>query len=228
MRHATFDRLFHQGRDAIASGTHERQVPPVANGPRWGTSVILRPDAAAADRIDALTQQALRAAGPAHWPTGARASAHLTVRALEPHRPHIPAGNPLRIRYEAALAAAAAKTGPIRFALQGLTLTPNSVMMCAHPLDEAADDFATTLAGELGADGWLEADRPRDIWYLTLVHFAGPHVNTALTDWVAQRRLLPLGDTVVTTAQLIVWQYNGHHVVPAPLATFPLGNLNGG
>ena len=45
-------------------------------------------------------------------------------------------------RYAAALRAAAKSTGPVRFAITGLILTPVSVMARAIPADAAADDLA--------------------------------------------------------------------------------------
>lgn len=223
-RHPTFDRLFQQGCDAIAAGTHQRQVPPTDDGPRWGTSVILRPDAAAAARIDSLTQLALAAAGSGHWATGSIDASHITVRALERHRTHIPREDLLLTRYAAALAAAAGNAQQIRFTLQGVTLTPNSVMLCAQAIGDAADDFAQALEGKLGADGWLEADRPRDIWYLTLVHFAGPVVHAVLADWVSERRELLLGTTAIDTAEIVGFHYDGRRVSRGPaLASARLG-----
>jgi hypothetical protein len=80
-----FDRLFDRGRDAVLSGTHYRDSPPVEGG-RWGISVILLPDAECTQRLDAITAEARRVAGGGHWPTGSRPAVHVTVRALEPHR----------------------------------------------------------------------------------------------------------------------------------------------
>ncbi|MFJ2008361.1 hypothetical protein [Streptomyces chartreusis] len=142
---------------------------------------------------------------------------------MERHRPRIAAGDARRRRYEAALGVAAGKSSPLCFELRGVALTPAGVLLGAVPVGSAADEFAALLARELGPDGWLEASRPRDLWYLTLVHFAGPHVDDALVEWVAERRGLELGTTTVDAAQLVIWRYNGRHVVPDPLTTFPLG-----
>ncbi|MFJ8741533.1 hypothetical protein ACIRL2_19340 [Embleya sp. NPDC127516] len=210
-----FDRLFRAGREAVLDGAVQAQEPPRVNGPRWGTSIVLRPEAAGTDRVHALAFEALAATGSGHWPTGARGSAHITVRAVEPHRTPIPADDPAAARYLSALRRAAARCPSIRFRVRGLTLTANSVMLCLGPEDGCADEFAGALARTLGADGWLEADHPRDVWYLTLVHFAGPIDRPeALVDWVAARRRLDLGGLDVDRAELVAWRFDGVRVVP--------------
>ncbi|MEE6258087.1 hypothetical protein [Plantactinospora sonchi] len=220
---ATFDSLFERGRAAVLAGSHHRDSPPV-NGGRWGLSVVLRPDGASEARMAAIADEALRVAGPAHWPTGAPEAVHLTVRAIEAHRSPLPAGDPLVARSGAALARAARDLPPIGFALRGLTLTPSGVMTCAYPVDPTADEFASRLGDELGDDDWFEADFNRNIWYATLVHFAGPVADpTALVEWVAARRQLSLGTVEVTAAELVRFHFNGRQPVRVALAACRLG-----
>lgn len=212
-----FDRLFARGRDAVLSGTHVRDVPPV-NGGRWGMSVVLVPDAATTEALAGTTAEAITLAGDGHWPTGAPEAVHVTVRAIEPHRTAPPPGG-LADRCAQALARAAAAAPPIGLTFTGLTLTPSGVMACASPTDDAADRFADRLAHELGPDGWFEAAFQRDIRYATLVHFTGdirdPH---ALVRFVAERRHRPLGRTTIGTAELLRFRYDGRQPVRDRLA----------
>jgi hypothetical protein len=219
-----FDRLFARGRDAVLGGRHDREAPPVDGSARFGVSVVLGVDPSLADRLDVLTRQAVEMAGGSHWPTGSTVSAHFTVRSLEAHRTPIAPDDAAIARYGIALRKAAGTiSGPIRFAITGLTLTPTSVMACALPLDSAADDLAAALAGALGEDGWHEASFNRDIWYVNLVHFVGPIPDpVALVDWVSQRRQLDVGVTTAPTVELMRWEFNGAQVVPVRLVTLSL------
>lgn len=222
-----FDRLFDRGRDAVRSGKHYCDSPPVDGG-RWGLSVIFRPDPLCAVRLGAVTAEALSVAGEAHWPTGAPEAVHFTVRAIQAHRAAMPDLDPLVLRCAAALERAAAVSRPVRLDLRGLTLTPSGVMACAYPTDSAADDFAARFGDELGDDGWFEAGFIRDIWYATVVHFTGPLTNpAALVDWVAARRHLGLGEAVVGEAEVLRFRFNGRQPVRVALAAAPLGTRVG-
>lgn len=216
----SFDRLFERGRAAVLAGSHYRDTAPVDGG-RWGISVVLLPDDACAERLDEITAEALAVAGT-HWPTGARPSLHITVRALEPHRSTVPDDDPAVARYLGATRTAAAAGRPARLAFRGLTLTPSGIMACAFPVDAAADEFAATLGDALGPDGWFEADATRDIWYATIVHFTGPVARpAALVDWVAARRNLDLGTARCEQATMLRWRHAGTHLVPVPLGAAP-------
>ncbi|WP_427888429.1 hypothetical protein ACQHIV_34550 [Kribbella sp. GL6] len=187
-------------------------------GGRWPLSVVLRPDpgTALARSLDVLTQEAAALAGPDHWQTGQLGSAHLTVRALEPRREHIPTNDPTAARYRSALTRATSRHGggdtrpsgepagwPATFRVTGLTLTPGTVMACAEPLDPAADTFSDRLTTELGADAWYETAR-RDIWYLNLLHFTGDIARPGeLIDWVASRRATPYGTVAISNPELV-------------------------
>lgn len=220
---AAFDRLFDRGRIAVQAGTHYSDSPPVDGG-RWGMSVVLQPEGICAVRLAEVTAEALSVAGVDHWPTGGPEAVHFTVRAIQAHRSVMPPGDPLVGRCAAALKRAGAASRPVRLRMRGLTLTPSGVMACAYPVDSAADDFAARLSDELGDDGWFEAAFVRDIWYATVVHFTGPVCDPAgLVDWVAARRDLGLGETVIRGAELLRFRYNGRQPVRVTLATAPLG-----
>jgi hypothetical protein len=220
-----FDRLFERGRDAVLSGAHYRDTPPVEGG-RWGLSVVLLPDMSSMERISTVTAEAMRLAGPGHWPTGVVEAVHFTVRAIQVHRRMVPADDPLELRCAAGLRRAAAAARSIRLRLSGLTLTPSGVMLCAFPEDGAADDFADRLGKELGADGWFEAEYQRDIWYATLVHFTDQIRDpSGLVDWVAAQRDLALDVTAVSEAELVRFAYNGRQPVRAGLARATFGGV---
>ncbi|WP_271190025.1 hypothetical protein [Dactylosporangium matsuzakiense] len=222
---ARFDRLFEQGQDAVLRGSHFVDVPPVPGG-RWGMSAVLVPTGPVADRLAEVTAGLAAVSGSGHWPTGARDAVHLTVRAIEVHRPGLSGADPLVARCAGALARATAQSTAVRLRLDGLTLTPSGVMVCAYPVDPAADDFADRLGVELGADGWFEASYRRDIWYATLVHFAAEVSDPAgLAAWVRRRRALDLGVLELDGAELVTFRFNGRQPVRSALAQAPFGGV---
>ena len=217
-----FDELFELGRDAVLSGTHECDKQPVDGG-RWGIAVILKPGATLTARLGEITKEAMRLAGSHHWPPGSPGALHFTVRALEWFRSEVRGDDPSVARYLAALERTAKRVKPVSLTVQGLTLTPSCVMACAAPAGPTAGDFAQALAEELGADGWLEQDFHRGIWYATLVHFAGPiDEPAALVDWVGRRREALVAQAVFDTAQLVRYTFNGHHTQLATIASVVL------
>ena len=227
-----FDELFELGREAVLSRTHGCDKPPVDGG-RWGIAVILKPDTTLTHRLAEITNDTMRVAGSHHWPTGLPSAVHFTVRALEWFRTEVPEDDPSVARYAAALERAAKRAKPVALTVGGLTLTPSCVMVCAEPVDETATELAQALAGELGPDGWLEEDFNRNIWYATLVHFAGPIDDPrALVDWVQQRRetLVARADfgrvyfdrVYFDRAQLIRYTFNGRHTELVTLASVVL------
>jgi hypothetical protein len=217
----TFDRLFRDSRPAVLAGRHRCETSPVDGGPRFGLSVVLRPDDETAQRLQAVGAEAQTAAGGGHWPSGDADLVHFTVRSLEAHRVAVPKGDVALSRYVAALRRAG--RGPIRLRLTGLTLTTTGVMACAWPADHAAEGFAWALGDELGADGWFEAGYRRDIWYAMLLHFAGPiRSPRRLVDWITARRRLDLGETTIESADLCQWVPDRRRPAPRILATVAL------
>lgn len=197
--------MFTTAAPLIAAGRHQLDSPP-AEGGRWPVSAVFRPPSASRieRRLDELAAAAARLAGPGHWQTGQAGSAHLTIRALEGYRDQVSTTDPAVRRYQAALDATAARIGPARFEVTGLTLTPGTVMACARPLDDEPDRFLDLFAELLGDDGWLEHGARRDIWYLNLLHFTSAIERPAdLVDWVAARRSRPVGQVEITAAELI-------------------------
>jgi hypothetical protein len=219
-RPATFGRLFAAGRQALLSGTHQVMTPPADGGLRWGISAVLRPDHRAAQAIEQAARAAAAVVGPCHWLAGAADRSHLTLRGkLEPHRSAVPPGDPLVARYAAALRAAVAGAGPMRFAVTGLTLTPVSVMACAIPAGPAAGDLAAAFRAALSDDGAAAPGLTPDIWHVNLAYFTGPVQDARqLVDWVAARREITVADVAVTEVQLVRWRSTSTGMVPVVLA----------
>jgi hypothetical protein len=144
-------------------------------------------------------------------------------RRLEQCRRPILAGDRLVARYAAALRAAAKSTGPVRFAITGLILTPVSVMARAIPADAAADDLAAMFDEALHAEGCHEAGSTPVFWYVNLVYFAGP-VRAAddLAAWTEARQQMTVTDVRVTKMQIVRWQYTTTGMMPVPLASASL------
>jgi hypothetical protein len=204
----TFDRLFREAVPLLLAGEHQRDVPPVDGG-RWPVGVLLTPEPAVAARLDAVTTEAVRFAGPGHFRTGALDLSHFTVRALEYYRHDACVTDPFVRRCAVALRSAAARCAPVALRVTGLTLTAGTVMASAVPLDDAAWRLMDALREELGEDGWHEADFRRDIWYVNLLHFTGPVADPAgLVSWVAERRDLDLGSCLIEAADLVRFVYD--------------------
>ena len=203
----TFDRLFAQAAPLIEQGRHQRDTPPVEGG-RWPVGVVLRPDQASAERLEKVMVGVEVLAGPGHFRTGLAGSVHFTVRALEGYREVAAGDDDVVQRYALAMSRAARQVEAIELDLVGMTLTPGTVMVCAHPVDDNGFRLMALLKNELGDDGWHEAGLNRDIWYATILHFAADIAHPAdLVEWVARRRELDLGRIVLDTAELVRFRY---------------------
>src|SRR4051794_30365015 len=99
----TFERLFREGRAAVLAGRHRCDTAPVDGAPRYGLSVVLRPDDELARRLAELGADARAAAGGGHWPSGDADLVHITVRTLETHRVRVPENDVAVSRYVTAL-----------------------------------------------------------------------------------------------------------------------------
>ena len=212
------------GRAAVLDGTHGREDAPWVTG-RWGPSVVGLIADDPAPSLDELTRKASTVAGPGHWQSGRAGRAHLTVRALEPYADEDPGPDHLA-RWCAALERAF--IAPLRFALDGLVLSPAGVMLRCRDLDGGADAARTSFGQELGDDGWLEDavfETGRDpIWYCTLLHFAGPVVDPqALVEWVDARTDLALGEVRVDTLSVCRWNLDELGMAPTALAEVAVG-----
>jgi hypothetical protein len=216
-----FDRLFAEGRLALRTGTQQMECTPADGAPRWAVGAVLRPDSQAARTIEQAARAAAAVVGANHWLAGAARSSHLSLRRhLEPCRRQISPADPLVVRYAAALRSAAKATGPVRFTLTGLTLTPISVMAAAVPADTAADELAAAFDMALDAQGCRDSGAIPGLWYVNLAYFTGPVRDTEeLIGWVEARRVMHVADLRVTRMQIVRWQYTATGMVPIALAS---------
>jgi len=227
-RRRTFDRLFAEAVPLVHQGLHQRETPPVEGG-RWPVSVVLRPDHPSAARLERAMHEVDSLVGTGHFQTGIAGAVHFTVRALEPYREAVGRQDEAVKRYTRAMSRAAQTVETIELDLFGLTLTGGSVMVCAHPVDDNADRFMDLLKDELGDDDWFEAGFRRDIWYANILHFAADVAQPArLVEWVAQRRELDLGRTVMDTVDLVRFRHEdgpcGQLMRPEVLASVRTGS----
>lgn len=220
-RRAAFERLHDEGRRAVLAGTHRVEWAPASGGPRWAVGAVLRPDPPAAQAIEQVARAAAAVVGANHWLAGAARSSHLSLRRhLEQRRRPISAGDRLVARYAAALCAAAKSTGPVRFAITGLILTPVSVMARAIPGDAAADDLAVIFDGALHAEGCYEAGSTPTLWYVNLVYFTGPvRAADELAAWTEARQQMKVTDVGVAEMQIVRWHYTTTGMMPVVLAS---------
>lgn len=220
-------QAFHErGRHAVLAHEEIWEAPPHPSSPRWGVSLVLRPDDPTAQRLAAVAAQLAAVAGPGHWQTGAIGSAHLTVRVLEPYRDPVPLDDPLVRRYCAALARVGERSRAPRFAMTGLMVALGGVVAAAEPANSAAAELRAVVSGELGDDGHFEGDSYRgDVWWSTLLHFAAPLADgAALVGWVDDRRTLELGSFRAGSLDLVRYEYDGSRTAPVALASVPLGS----
>jgi hypothetical protein len=125
--------------------------------------------------------------------------------------------------YAAALREAAKSTGPVRFAITGLILTPVPVMARAIPADAAADDLAAVFDAALHTEGCGEAGSMPALWYVNLVYFTGPvRAADELAVWTEARQLMKVTDVRVTEMQIARWQYTTTGMMPVALASASL------
>lgn len=215
--------IHERGLAALLEGRERLDVPPTSGDDRWGLSLVVRPDPAGADVLDALTGTALGLAGPGQWPTGARDSSHLTVTYLERvHREIGPEDAEVR-RFTDVVGQVAATTRPLRFALTGLALAERGVLALAQPVDDAPDGFRAAVLGALGELGEAESRYRASSWWSTLLHFAAPVADrAALAAWVDARTTTPFGTLTAEGVEAVRYEYDGRKVVPVPLSVAAL------
>jgi hypothetical protein len=218
------DAFHERGRRALLAHEEIWEVPPHLGSPRWGASLVLRPDEAAARRVAALAAQVSAVAGQEHWPTGGLGSAHLTVRVLEPYRDPVPLDDPLVVRYAEAAQRIGQQSPSPRFAMTGLLVALGGVVVAAEPANSSAEKLRAVVLAELGGDGGFEEDRDRgDLWWSTLLHFAAPLADgVGLVDWVEERRTLDLGLFQARGLDLVRYEHDGVRTAPVTLTSVAL------
>jgi hypothetical protein len=217
------DTIHQRGRDAVLAGRALLDVPPEPGGTRWGLSLVARPDAAAAERLQALAAEAAALAGPGQWVTASPGSTHLTVTYLEGvHRDIGPDDAAVR-RFADVVGRLAAGSPPLRWQVTGLALADRGVLALARPVDGAADTFRARVLQELAELGRAEGYYRRAVWWATLVHFAAPVADpTGLGRWVDARTTIAEVPMTADSVDVVRYEFDGARTVPVTLATAPL------
>jgi len=219
---ARVETLHARGRAAVLNGETTYDVPPGPSSPRWGLSVLVRPDPAAEERLADITWQLAELAGPHQWQTGGRGTSHLTVADVEPFRAGLTPDDPLVQRCAAALAASAHGRPAARLRLTGLVLAPGGVLARGEPADDATAALRAVVLAALGDAAMIDSSYRGDTWWSTLLHFTGPVAHPAgLVDWVDGRRDLDLGELTADRLELVRYEHDGTRTVPVALAVAP-------
>lgn len=217
------ETIHRRGRAALLAGREIHDVPPAPGGARWGLSLDLMPDRPAAQRLAVLADEAADLAGPGQWTTGAQDSSHLTVTYLERGFRDVGPGDPEVRRYAEVVRNIAAETPALRWQLVGLAIADRGILALAEPEDAAPDAFRAAVLRELGELGEAEAYYRRSVWWVTLLHFAGPVGDPAgLVAWVDERVARSMGQVEADTVEIVRYEYDGARTVPVPLETVPL------
>lgn len=219
---ASPDTIHQRGRDAVLGGRELLDDPPVPGATRWGLSLVARPDAAAADRLDALALEAAQLAGPGQWLTGGRGSAHLTVTYLERVHRVVAADDPDVQRYAALVQEVAEHTPPLRWEVTGLALAERGVLALATPVG-GTDAFRAEVLAGLGGLGAEEGYYRQSVWWSTLLHFAAPVADrSALVSWVDARESMPVIPVAARSVDVVHYAYDGVRTVPLTLTSAEL------
>ncbi|MCK2214930.1 hypothetical protein MF672_014210 [Actinomadura sp. ATCC 31491] len=200
-----------RGRQALLSGRATYDPPLTEGARRWGAAGVLRPEGEVVARLSAL---AATLPAPGHWVHGGP-SLHVTFRSLEPYREHVPEDDPLRRAYAGALAEAAAGLRPARLRLRGVSPHPGGVLVHGRPEDDTLDLLGKRFAGALASRGVRDLDhgRRRDLWYVSLAHFAGPVRDpAAVVAWCDAHADADLGTAELDSAEIVRFTLTGDRI----------------
>ncbi|HZE39714.1 MAG TPA: hypothetical protein VE172_12980 [Stackebrandtia sp.] len=204
----TSNAQFHdRGRADVLAGRLSCETPPVDGGPRWGLSAVFRPTGPVAEELAALGREATAVAGPGHWVHGPRAM-HTTLRALEPHSTRNMVADARVGVYAEALAAACRGFAPIELEFRGIAPHGGGVMAQGIGRPQGFPALRRRYVDELDARGVAHYEQGfvRDIWYVSLLHFAAPVPDpAALVRWGDRLRDRPIGTVMYDEAEIIRW-----------------------
>jgi hypothetical protein len=204
----THARFRSSGRDALLGGWAVHDRPLTDGGHRWGLSAVLRPAGPELSALSALGRSAEAAAGPGHWVHAAEVL-HITLRTLEPYRSVVPPGDARLRGYGEALDAAASGLPAVRMRLSGVSPHAGGVLVLGHPLDDTIWRLQRRYMAALPEGGRFE-ERVRDLWYVSLVHFAGPLARPErLVDWCDAHADLDLGVVEAPTVEIVHAVHDG-------------------
>lgn len=178
---------------------------------RWGAAAAFRPEG---EIVDRMTELAATVDAPGHWVHGGP-TLHVTLRTLEPYRTHIPEDDPLRRAYGAALAEAVDGLPPAEVRLAGVSPHRGGVLVGAHPRDDTLATVRKRFACALESRGVrdLEQGRVRDLWYVSLVHFAAPLANARdLVGWCDTHAETDFGTAELRTAEIVQFLHTGRGI----------------
>ncbi|MBE1565183.1 hypothetical protein [Nonomuraea africana] len=206
------------GRAALLEGRATFDRPPVEGATRWGAAAVLRPEGEVLDRLAELAAEAGPVVGAGHW-VHDRAALHLTLRSLEPYRQVVRE----RGDYGAALAAAAEGLPPVRVELRGVAAHRGGMLVWGAPADVTLVTLQKRFAHELGAASAFESWE-RDIWYVSVVHFAAPvAAPEEIVAWCGERVGLRVGLAELTRAEIVQFAHTGAGMRLVPLEGVTLG-----
>ncbi|MFB4272608.1 hypothetical protein [Nonomuraea sp. GTA35] len=215
-----------RGRAALLAGEATHDIPMVEGAMRWGAAAVLRPEGAIVDR---MTELAATVEAPGHWVHGGR-TLHVTLRTLEPYRTHVPEDDPARRAYGAALAEAVDGLPPAGVRLAGVSPHRGGVLVGAHPQDDTLATIRKRFAHALESRGVrdLERGRVRDLWYVSLVHFAAPLTNAReIVAWCDTHADTDFGTAELRTAEIVQFLHTGGGIRVRSLEGAALGGDGG-
>ncbi|MDQ2739012.1 MAG: hypothetical protein M3Y35_10470 [Actinomycetota bacterium] len=186
-----FDTFYAEAAPKLLAGIYGRESVPITGNDRWPISVVACLPPEVEQIVDGLTSDAIGVAGDGHLRTGAAGSAHVTVRSLERYRAAVPPDDPAVRRYTEAVRSAAAVSPPIDLVFTGVTLTSNGILGQLETVDESLRELMAGLEEALGDDACLERGEPRDLAYVSLLHFADEIRDpVGLIRWVQSHRTM--------------------------------------
>lgn len=201
------EQFYRAGRADLLAGKVDADEPPVDGGPRWGVSAILRPRGDVVERLRSVAASIAHMIGPGHWVHG-KESLHTTLRSFEPYSTR-DMDDDLRVgAYADAVAEACDGFAPVSLTLQGVAPHSGGIMMVGKEEPQGLPLLQQRLAAALQARDVVddEADFTRDLWYVQLVHFAGPvHDPTALVKWGDERREEVFGTCIYNEVEIVRW-----------------------
>lgn len=205
---ARYDALWAESAPAVRAGriTRDSLAHDKDRDARRGVTLLVRPSADVANRIDALLAR-LRMLEPEQY-FQPRADLHQTVLSLFsatpdfcPYLAHLPA-------YRAAVEEATAAIPPFEIDIRGVTLSTGAVLAQGFPREDALDRLRDRLRAAMtsrGLGGTLDRRYRLTTAHMTLVRFAAPLRDPArFVDAVAAERDTPLGTTRVFRLELVL------------------------
>ena len=191
-----------KGRAALLAGELSLEAPPAEGRPRWGVSMLLRPDPAMLGTLAAFAAEADVVAGGGQWAHGP-ALLHVSLRALQPY-----CDDPILDGYAEALHEAVAGIPAIPATVRTVGPHAQGIAVHVHPEGPALDDLYARLGTALSDRGLSDLEyRTRDLWYCNVLHFAAPVDVAALVRWCDERRDHVFGETVLSAAEMVRYRF---------------------